>query len=482
MSKFFKIGLFFGGFGADKITGSNRNDVIFGGTGGDRIDARAGNDIVFGGFGNDTILGAAGSDTIFGGFGQDTAAFEGGVDDYLITVKPARGFSSVQATVTDADGDTDRLHSVESLYFAADDYVADLTGRNNAVLARDDVAGTSADAPIVLTGLTANDFDFDRDTLTITSIDTSDLVGSATLNADGSIAYDAMGLFDSLKDGETATTTLSYTVTDGRGSNDTASVTITVTGVNDAPSLALADTLILENGTDVLTAAATDVDGDAVTYSISGTDAALFVIDPATGVLSFAEAPDFEAPADADGDNVYDLSVTATDTGGLSSTADVSVTVADEDEATAYINEIHYDNAGGDVGEFIEVAGPVGTDLAGWSLVLYNGNDGSVYGTSPLSGILTGDGALGFATVSYPANGLQNGSPDGVALVNASGTVVEFLSYEGTLTATAGPAAGRPLWISAWSKAATHLSVSRWRGRRTAPGPPRPRPLPARTT
>lgn len=35
-----------------------------------------------------------------------------------------------------------------------------------------------------------------------------------------------------------------------------------------------------------------------------------------------------------------------------------------------FINEIHYDNDGGDTGEAIEIAGPAGSDLTGWSLVL----------------------------------------------------------------------------------------------------------------
>ena len=251
-----------------------------------------------------------------------------------------------------------------------------------------------------------------------------------------------MGAFDTLKPGETATTTLSYTVSDGRGSSDTATVTITVTGVNDAPDLALADTLVFENSIDVLTAAATDVDGDAVTYSISGTDAALFVIDAATGALSFATGPDFEAPRDADGDNVYDISVTATDAGGLAATQDISVTIADVDEQTAYLNEIHYDNAGSDKGEFVEIAGVAGTDLTGWSLVLYNGNGNKVYNTVDLTGVLAGEGATGYNVARLPSNGLQNGNPDGMALVNADGQVVEFLSYGGTFTAADGPARG----------------------------------------
>jgi hypothetical protein len=43
---------------------------------------------------------------------------------------------------------------------------------------------------------------------------------------------------------------------------------------------------------------------------------------------------------------------------------------------SVFINELHYDNIGADVGERIEVAGPAGIGLAGWSLVLYNGSRG----------------------------------------------------------------------------------------------------------
>jgi DNA/RNA endonuclease G (NUC1) len=105
------------------------------------------------------------------------------------------------------------------------------------------------------------------------------------------------------------------------------------------------------------------------------------------------------------------------------------------------IAEIHYDNDGGDIGEAIEVEGPAGTSLAGWTLVLYNGNGGASYNTRELNGTIPdqcdGRGALSF---SY-ANVIQNGSPDGVALVHGT-TVVEFLSYEGRFTATNGPANG----------------------------------------
>ena len=97
-----------------------------------------------------------------------------------------------------------------------------------------------------------------------------------------------------------------------------------------------------------------------------------------------------------------------------------------------FINEIHYDNTGGDSGEAFEIAGPAGTNLAGWSVALYNGNGGAPYNTIMLAGTIPNQQA-GFGTLSFslPTNGLQNGSPDGLALVNAGGAVVEFLSYEG---------------------------------------------------
>ena len=108
-----------------------------------------------------------------------------------------------------------------------------------------------------------------------------------------------------------------------------------------------------------------------------------------------------------------------------------------------FINEIHYDNAGGDVGEAVEIAGPAETNLAGWDLVLYNGNGGAVYGTTEIGAVIPnqGDGA-GTVVVNYPSNGLQNGSPDGIALVTDQGVVVQFLSYEGSFTAVGGPADG----------------------------------------
>ncbi|WP_324649370.1 ExeM/NucH family extracellular endonuclease [Georgenia sp. H159] len=109
-------------------------------------------------------------------------------------------------------------------------------------------------------------------------------------------------------------------------------------------------------------------------------------------------------------------------------------------DGPVFISEIHYDNAGTDVGEAVEVEAPEGTDLTGWQIVLYNGNNGATYGTTAtLSGPVDDSGVV---VQEYPENGIQNGAPDGIALVGPDGAVVEFLSYEGVMTAAGGPADG----------------------------------------
>ena len=130
-------------------------------------------------------------------------------------------------------------------------------------------------------------------------------------------------------------------------------------------------------------------------------------------------------------------------TGSLFAGLATVATIAPVRAATAvFLNEIHYDNTGTDAGEAIEVAGPAGTDLTGWSIVLYNGANGAVYDTDALTGVIPNQqNGMGTVSLSYPVNGIQNGSPDGIALVNGT-TVVQFLSYEGTFTAVGGPANG----------------------------------------
>ena len=82
-----------------------------------------------------------------------------------------------------------------------------------------------------------------------------------------------------------------------------------------------------ENGTGTIyTAAASDPDGNAIAFSLSGgADRGAFAI-TAGGALSFVQPPDFEAPADSDQNNVYLVQIAASD-GMTSTTLDLAVTV-----------------------------------------------------------------------------------------------------------------------------------------------------------
>ena len=108
----------------------------------------------------------------------------------------------------------------------------------------------------------------------------------------------------------------------------------------------------------------------------------------------------------------------------------------------AWINEFHYDNSGTDTGEFIEIAGPADLDLSTYSIELYNGANGQVYTITNLAGIIPNQSnGIGTLSFTYPTDGIQNGSPDGIALID-SGMVLYFISYEGSFTANNGTAAG----------------------------------------
>ena len=105
---------------------------------------------------------------------------------------------------------------------------------------------------------------------------------------------------------------------------------MTVTGENDnAPVFtSAASASVAENQTAAIDADAVDADGDTLTYTLSGTDAALFAIDAASGEVTFLSPPDFENPGDANGDNVYEFVISASDGSNTTDQA-VSVTVTD---------------------------------------------------------------------------------------------------------------------------------------------------------
>ncbi|WP_292052511.1 MULTISPECIES: cadherin domain-containing protein [unclassified Brevundimonas] len=100
----------------------------------------------------------------------------------------------------------------------------------------------------------------------------------------------------------------------------------TITGPSGGAGASASEISVNENQTAVTTVTA----NRPVSWSITGgADRAKFSIDATTGVITFVAAPDFEAPTDADTNNVYVLVVTATDAGSLTSTQTISVTVLD---------------------------------------------------------------------------------------------------------------------------------------------------------
>jgi VCBS repeat-containing protein len=141
--------------------------------------------------------------------------------------------------------------------------------------------GFNEDAPSVIAtaDLLANDTDADGDTLQVISVSALSATGAAvTLHDDGTITYDPGSLFQHLAQGETAIDSFTYTISDGHGGEDTATVTLTIAGANDAP--------VANDDPDIATTAPstpvdinvlandTDADGDAL--SIFGTPVAQF--------------------------------------------------------------------------------------------------------------------------------------------------------------------------------------------------------------
>ena len=129
-----------------------------------------------------------------------------------------------------------------------------------------------------------------------------------------------------------------YEVTVRASDNDLMSaleVEITITNANESGVITgQASVEYPENSTTtVATYSTNDPEDDDITWSIAGTDAARFSINE-NGELSFRSSPNYEAPNDANKDNVYEVTVRASD-GNLASTLDVEVTVTDANESGA---------------------------------------------------------------------------------------------------------------------------------------------------
>ena len=187
--------------------------------------------------------------------------------------------------------------------------------------------GTNVGAPVTAT-------DAQNDTLTYSLVDaaveTSDAASFTINQSSGQLR--TKDVFD-----KEAKNSYSVTVeaTDPSGLNDTIAVTITVTDQNEAPIVTRTDRISHpENSTvGIAEYTATDPEGVTIIWSVAGTDGARFSV--ANGVVTFKVAPDFEAPTDSDGNNVYLVTVVASD-GTNSDATDVIVTVTNVNEEPAF--------------------------------------------------------------------------------------------------------------------------------------------------
>lgn len=142
-------------------------------------------------------------------------------------------------------------------------------------------------------------------------------------------------------------------------------------------------------------------------------------------------------------DNVYLRTTTMKKIFTFAFTCLVAISLTGTANADIFINEIHYDNVGADEGEFIEIVTTDEEDANQITFTTYNGSNSNTVAGANVGNDFEDHGILADGNHYYSLLfvGLQNGSPDGIALANG-GNLVEFLSYEGSFTGITGDAHG----------------------------------------
>ncbi len=314
-----------------------------------------------------------------------TYAIDGGADAGAFTIDGATGaLAFVSAPDFEAPGDAggDNVYNVTVAAFDG----TDTTTQDIAVTVTDiDEIGntapeiTSGDAfdvaenTTVVATVTADDLD--GDTITY-AIDGGADAGAFTIDgATGALAFVSAPDFEVPgDDGGDNVYNVTVSAFDGTDTT-TQDIAVTVTDIdeigNTAPEITSGDAFdVAENTTDVATVTADDLDGDTITYAIDGgADAGAFTIDGATGALAFSSAPDFEVPGDDGGDNVYNVTVSATD-GIETTTQEIAVTVTNVDEAPVLADGVTLDDVTTDegTGQTVDLAPLGATDPEGQAI------------------------------------------------------------------------------------------------------------------
>ncbi|MBV6303243.1 VCBS domain-containing protein, partial [Candidimonas humi] len=286
---------------------------------------------------------------------------------------------------------------------------------NRRPVARNDSYTVDQDAGTMLLGdARDNDSDQDNDDLhTVEDPIRGDHGGLFDIDTDGKVTFDPNGDFADLHAGQTRDTSFTYTLSDGHGGFDTATVTVTVTGTNDAPTaigkldhVEQNDSTVVDIPTQLKFA---DVDnGNVFTYTATGLPPGLS-IDKSTGEITGTLAHD----ASQGGDHgLYTVVVTATDDGGLPVSQTFTFQVLNPPP------EAHPDTGAVDADSTLSVGGAQGTIHGA------PGRDTDVDG-DPLTVIGVRTGAAG----DVPSVGTAN---VGTALVGQYGTLT--LNADGSYT------------------------------------------------
>ncbi len=276
-----------------------------------------------------------------------------GVDSHLFTLDPASGALSFNQA-PDYEQPTDSgADNTYDLTIAAEDPLGNRAQQSLAItvnnLNDNDPQFTLSSSTFAIpenttaiTTITATDADHATEAteaLTYTLTTTTDSPLFTLDPASGALSFISAPDHEAPQDADTDNTyDLTLSVSDGANATSQA-ISVAVTNVNEAPTFAAAsiDLEIDESSSGVIYSfAASDLDGDSLSYSLDGADAQHFAIDSASGALSFQQAADFESPRDADGDSVYTFSVVAADS-DYSASQEVNLSVADSNDEAPQI-------------------------------------------------------------------------------------------------------------------------------------------------